>query len=347
MLDLLLTIVGQTLWVLYEGALFILAGFAIAGAVHLFVEPDRIVRYLGGRNFSSAAVAAILGAPLPLCSCGVLPTAVSLRRKGASPESTLSFLITTPETGIDSVSLTVAFFGPSFAIVRVLAAIATGLVAAALSLRHWREGQEPPPESSITESDADPHRHSSNNSKAANAGSKHRRSDGSSGHRLAAWFRLWRLEGRRAVRYAFVELFDELGFWLALAIVLTGVLSAILPADFFTRVFPSSFAAMVAMVMLGMPALRLRERFDAARRPVRDEGGVRRSGPRVPPRRAGDERRHHRDRRSPVRSPVPAHLPRRDHRRSDRGGTLPRLGCAGLGGWRADRRADREPRCTS
>ncbi len=252
MFDLLLTIVGQTLWVLYEGAVFILAGFAIAGAVHLFVEPDRIVRYLGGRNLKSAAVAAILGAPLPLCSCGVLPTAVSLRRKGASPESTLSFLITTPETGIDSVALTFAFFGPFFAIVRVLTAIATGLVAAALSLRHWRS-QEPPPESSITESDADLHRHSSNSSKAANAGSKYRRSDGSSVHGLAAWVRLWRLEGRRAARYAFGELLDELAFWLVLAIVLTGVLSAILPADFFTRVFPSSFAAMVAMVILGIP----------------------------------------------------------------------------------------------
>ena len=160
------------------------------GRGSLFVEPDRIVRYLGGRNLGSAAVAAILGAPLPLCSCGVLPTAVSLRRKGASPEATLSFLITTPETGIDSVAMTFAFFGPLFAIVRVLAAIATGLVAAAPVAASLAASQEPPPESSITESDADaPSTLEQQFEGRDTPAPKYRRSDGSSVHGLAAWVR--------------------------------------------------------------------------------------------------------------------------------------------------------------
>jgi len=149
LVDLLVSAVQQTFWVLYEGALFILIGFAIAGAVHVILNPDRIVRYLGDRSLKSAALAALLGAPIPLCSCGVLPTAMLLRRKGASREATLSFLVTTPETGVDSIALTLAFFGPLFAIVRPLAAVATGLVAAFVSLRRRpREdeaGAEPEP----------------------------------------------------------------------------------------------------------------------------------------------------------------------------------------------------------
>src|SRR5689334_13341233 len=135
LIDLLVSAVQQTFWVLYEGALFILIGFAIAGAVHVVLNPDRIVRHLGDRSMKSAALAALLGAPIPLCSCGVLPTAMLLRRKGASREATLSYVATTTETGVDSIALTLAFFGPLFAIVRPLAAVATGLVAAFFSLR--------------------------------------------------------------------------------------------------------------------------------------------------------------------------------------------------------------------
>src|ERR1700751_5955550 len=149
LIDVLVAAVQQTFWVLYEGALFILIGFAIAGVVHVVLNPDRIVRYLGDRSMKAAALAPLLGGPIPLCSCGDLPTAMMLRRKGASREATLSFLVTTPETGVDSIALTLAFFGPLFAIVRPLAAVATGLVAALASLRgHPREDEaatEPEP----------------------------------------------------------------------------------------------------------------------------------------------------------------------------------------------------------
>src|SRR5207253_2518645 len=74
----LVTCAAQTFWAVYDGALFILIGFAVAGAVHVLLDPSRIVRYLGGRDLRSALIAALLGAPIPLCSCGVLPTAVSL-----------------------------------------------------------------------------------------------------------------------------------------------------------------------------------------------------------------------------------------------------------------------------
>jgi HflK protein len=230
----------QTFWVLYEGALFILIGFAVAGAVHVLLDPDRIVRYLGERSLKAAAIAALLGAPIPLCSCGVLPMAMLLRRKGASRESTLSFLVTTPETGIDSIAITLAFFGPLFAIVRPLVAVVTGLVAAFVSLRRGPQENGTGTESDPVPEPSDPHHHADHETAEMPP------TDAPLLHRAEA-------AGRRATRFAFVELFDELGFWLALAILLTGVLSALLPPDFFSRIVPSSFAAMLVMVVLSIP----------------------------------------------------------------------------------------------
>jgi HflK protein len=236
LIDLLLAAPLQTFWVLYDGALFILVGFAVAGLVHVFLDPTRIVRHLGERNLKSAALAAILGAPVPLCSCGVLPTAVMLRRKGASREATLSFLVTTPETGVDSLALTLAFFGPVFTIVRLLAAGATGLAAAFVSLRVDPQHEE------VEAAPEPPHAHGPQKLQPPEITA----ADAPLLQRVAT------VRGR-AMHYAFRELFDELGFWLALAILLTGILSALLPADFFSRLVPSSFAAMLVMVVLGIP----------------------------------------------------------------------------------------------
>jgi len=239
LIDLLVSSVRQTFWVLYEGGLFIVVGFVVAGVVHVLLDPDRIVRYLGARSVRSAAIAALLGAPIPLCSCGVLPTAVLLRRKGASREATLSFLVTTPETGVDSLALTLAFFGPVFTIVRPLAAVVTGLVAAFVSLRSHPPDSPDVDLAPLVEEPAQ-HRHAADATAEAPAAG-------------ASLLDRARDVGRRALHFAFVELFDELGFWLTLAILVTALLSALLPSDFFARVVPSSFAAMVLMVVLAMP----------------------------------------------------------------------------------------------
>ncbi len=241
LIDFVATAAEQTFWVLYEGAVFILLGFAIAGVIHVALDPERIVRHLGGRSLRSAALASVLGAPLPLCSCGVLPMAASLRRKGASRESTLAFLITTPETGVDSLAMTFAYCGPVLALVRPVAAVATGLVAAALSLR-----QSSPDDPAMA--DASPSRDEHDECADLSHHGEH-----GAANPDAPFIERLRERARRAVQYAFVDLFDELGFWLAFAFASTGLLAALLPADFFIRVFPSSFAAMLAAVLFGAP----------------------------------------------------------------------------------------------
>jgi hypothetical protein len=228
-------VAAQLFWTLYEGAFFILIGFAIAGVIHVLLDPERIVRHLGGPGLRPAVTAALLGAPIPLCSCGVLPTAMSLRRKGASRAATLSFLVTTPETGVDSLAITFAYFGPVLAIVRPLAAIATGLVVAAMSL-----GRPPSPPPADAEPVPHEHEHAAAELLPADVG------ESDLVDRLIS-------RGRLAMRYAFVDLFDELGFWLALAIGMTALLAVLLPSDFFVRFVPGSFASMVVMVVLGVP----------------------------------------------------------------------------------------------
>jgi uncharacterized membrane protein YraQ (UPF0718 family)/copper chaperone CopZ len=102
-------------------------GFLFAGLLHSLVPKDKIVHYLGAQNFRSVINAALLGIPLPLCSCGVVPTGLSFYKNGASKGSSISFLISTPQTGIDSMMITYSMLGLPFAIFRPLIALITGI----------------------------------------------------------------------------------------------------------------------------------------------------------------------------------------------------------------------------
>ena len=107
---------------------YLLLGFFIAGVLHAFVPSAIYSRYLAGTGLRSVTTAAAFGIPLPLCSCGVLPTAVALRRSGASRAASTSFLIATPQTGVDSIAATYSMMGLPFAILRPVAALVTSLL---------------------------------------------------------------------------------------------------------------------------------------------------------------------------------------------------------------------------
>ncbi len=128
-------------WQLFvEAAPWLLFGFLIAGVLHAFLPDSFMQRHLGGKGIGTTVKAAFIGAPLPLCSCGVIPAALGLRRSGASKNATVAFLVATPETGVDSVSVSYAMLGPIMAIIRPIAAICSAIVAGVLvgkeSLQH-------------------------------------------------------------------------------------------------------------------------------------------------------------------------------------------------------------------
>ena len=117
-----------------DAAPWLVVGLIVAALIKVYVPSDWLTGFLSGRG--GVVKAAFIGAPLPLCSCGVIPAALALRRQGASKSSTMSFLVATPETGVDSVAVSYALLGPFLAVVRPIAAISsaivTGLIGAAI-----------------------------------------------------------------------------------------------------------------------------------------------------------------------------------------------------------------------
>lgn len=115
-----------------ESAPWLLLGLFLAGMLKMFVPMEWMQKQLGGHGFKATFKAAVFGAPLPLCSCGVIPAAIGLRRSGASKAATTSFLVSTPETGVDSVTVSYVLLGPFMAVVRPIAAVISAIVAGML-----------------------------------------------------------------------------------------------------------------------------------------------------------------------------------------------------------------------
>ena len=117
-MDLLLTFLGAAWHLLEQSALYILLGLVIGGLLKVFLSADFVAAHLGRGRFAPVFKAALLGIPLPLCSCGVIPVTAHIRRSGAGPGATAAFLMSTPQTGVDSILVTYGLLGPIFAIFR-------------------------------------------------------------------------------------------------------------------------------------------------------------------------------------------------------------------------------------
>ena len=199
---------------------YILLGLAAAGLIHGLMPAARVARWLGRPGMASMAKGALLGIPLPLCSCAVVTVTMELSRKGASREASLAFLVSTPETGVDSMLLTWGLMGPVMTVARPVAALATSLVAAISSrFTATDAGAADPPQQQPAANDEPP-----------------------PGPSL-----------RRGLRYGFRSMVDEIGFWLVLGLVLTGLITALVPDDLVREGFGRGPLALVAMLLLGVP----------------------------------------------------------------------------------------------
>ncbi|MEE8310960.1 MAG: SO_0444 family Cu/Zn efflux transporter [Candidatus Binatia bacterium] len=238
-MEFLTTVLSEIARVFYEGSLYILVGFLVAGLLHEFLPTDTIARHLGGERPRSVLLAALFGAPIPLCSCGVLPAAAALRRKGAGRSSLMSFLISTPETGVDSIALTYGLMGPVMAVVRPVVAIVTGVVAGLISIALGDDDDDTAADATSCDGQDPDHDHGPGEECSDLPGP----STGSYG----------RMRG--VVRYGFTTLLDEIAFWIVIGIGLTGLIAAMIPDDFFSAVlgWESGLIPMLAMVLAGLP----------------------------------------------------------------------------------------------
>lgn len=151
-----------------ESAPWLLLGLILAGLLKVFVPMAWMQKQLGGHGFKTVVKAALLGAPLPLCSCGVIPAAVGLRRSGASKAATTSFLVSTPETGVDSITVSYVLLGPFMAIIRPIAAITSAIVAGLLVGKDEDEPSKP----AVTSAPASPSNMAATPPKSSCCGSK-------------------------------------------------------------------------------------------------------------------------------------------------------------------------------
>lgn len=115
-----------------EMAAWLLVGCAVAGIMHVFLPENFVRRHLGRAGWKNIVKATILGVPLPLCSCGVIPATLGLKKDGASDAASVGFLVSTPQTGVDSIAVSAAFLGLPFALFKVFSAFVTGIVAGGL-----------------------------------------------------------------------------------------------------------------------------------------------------------------------------------------------------------------------
>jgi uncharacterized membrane protein YraQ (UPF0718 family)/copper chaperone CopZ len=196
---------------------WLLLGAALAGLLHIFAPAEWIKHHLGADGVRSVVKAVLVGTPMPLCSCGVIPAALGLRKDGASKGASLAFLISTPQTGVDSVAVSAAFLGWPFAIFKLAAAAVTGVVGGWL-------GDRIEPETEPTAPTA---------AKACENAEK----------------RNWRDGFAHAD-----ELLQMIGFWLVVGVLASALITVLLPADGLANfAWTQGLAGMFVVLLIALP----------------------------------------------------------------------------------------------
>ena len=195
---------------------YLLLGFLIAGILSVLISPASVEKNLGGKGLFPIVKASLFGIPLPLCSCGVIPVATSLYKHGANKSATTSFLISTPQTGIDSILVTYSLLGPIFAIFRPIAALLAGIVGG-LAVEIADNGSELKVKPSTKVID---------NNKS--------------------FF-------TRIYEYGFISLPQDIGKPLILGIMVAAMISMVVPDDFFASYFDNEFMGLIIMMFAGIP----------------------------------------------------------------------------------------------
>jgi len=204
---------------------YLILGFLVAGLLHVVIPEGKIYRHLSGNNLLSVIKASLFGVPLPLGSCGVIPVAGHLRKEGAGKSSILSFLISTPTTGIDSILATYSLLGPLFAIIRPIAAFFGGILGG-VSTNFSEKGEniKPPEKFSCGICDIiTPHSHSLI-------------------YKIKAVF-----------MYAFFELVEDIGKWILIGVIAGGVIGYLVPSTFIEQYLGKTALAYPLMLLISIP----------------------------------------------------------------------------------------------
>ncbi|MCL2805552.1 MAG: permease [Treponema sp.] len=198
---------------------YLLAGFLFAGFLKAFIPNEKYIGFIAKSDFRSVLWATFAGIPLPLCSCGVIPTAISLHKEGASKGAAISFLTSAPQTNIQSIMATYSLLGLPFAVIRPLAAFISSLMGGLLVNKFQK-----------------------NTPKDETAG-KCNKEDKKQKNKIIQIF-----------HYGFVELLQDIGKWLIIGIIIAGLLVVFLPDDLFSAYLSNPILNMLIVLVIALPS---------------------------------------------------------------------------------------------
>ncbi|MFI3239912.1 MAG: permease [Bacteroidales bacterium] len=199
---------------------YLLLGFLIAGLLHVYLPKRAFSRYLSKKGFKSVFLSALFGVPLPLCSCGVIPTAMSLKKEGASDGATVSFLIATPQTGVDSILATYGVLGLPFAIIRPIVAFVVAIFGGLLVDRFSVENDDNA-EQNIAQSCT-----------------------------ISKSKQLTLID---VFKYGFVDMLQDLGKWLTIGLVIAAAITAFVPSGVFELLGDYYALNILVVLLLSIP----------------------------------------------------------------------------------------------
>ncbi len=221
---------------LLESSPYILFGLLCSALLRMFLKTEHVINHLGTGRIMPVLKAAFFGIPIPLCSCGVLPAAITLQKQGANKGATTAFLISTPESGIDSISITYALLDPIMTIARPFAGFIMGSCAGILENLLNRDLPTPTlqntPNSCCTDNackkdipsstQAEQHLHKTSNFS-------------------------------QSLKYAFIDVWEDMVVWFFIGISFAGLAMSIIPDDFFSNYLGSGLSAYFIMLLFGLP----------------------------------------------------------------------------------------------
>ena len=226
-----------SIWEIFQLlAPFMLIGLLLAGMIHVFIPRNMIQRLMGGKGLLSVITSAAIGIPLPICSCAVVPVSIELRRKGASKPSIMSFLITTPESGTDSIMITWGLLGPFMAIARPIASFFSALLAGFFAVGLLRDSDR---------NDSRKQEDTSCTDQCDDHGIKSFDDDENHGGIFLSF--------KRILSYAFKKMADEIVFSLLVGVLLAGLIIVAFPDNLAVYGLEKGIIPMLVMLAASVP----------------------------------------------------------------------------------------------
>ena len=246
-MDAVVVFVKEFITLFSEMAPFLLLGFLLAGILHVWV-PNRIyVPKISKPNFASVLWASLFGVPLPICSCGVIPTAIALRREGASKGASVSFLISTPATGVDSILATYSLLGLPFAILRPIAAFVTAMFGGVLT--NFASRNETAGIAVAEHKESHDHEHHGHN----HCGCDHHDHCECGASTGAIVKKSFVQKVRETIEYGLVNMVGDVSKWLMIGLLLGALISAFVPNELFLALREYPILGMICVLLLAMP----------------------------------------------------------------------------------------------